>query len=154
MRSIPPCIGRPLTMFRIIGQYEITRDGDIIRVWSAHEFNLEAAQQYALDMLQMIEQMPPRFGTLVIFDAPPVIGPDVEQSMRESARERAARGMVAAAFVTLNQEGLEVARSQWLRIYEGSGVALQFFGEEAPAREWLQAAIGRPKPNESIDSTS
>jgi hypothetical protein len=131
------------SMFRIIGQYDISREGeDIIRVWSAHEFNLEAARQYALDMMSMIEQMPSRFGALVSFDSPPVVGPEVEESMRRSARERAARGMVAAAFVTLNPDALDVARGQWQRIYDGSGIALEFFRDEAPALAWLRQQIG------------
>jgi len=128
-------------MFRIIGQYEITRDGDVIRVWSTSEFNLEAARQYALDMIAMIEQMPPTFGTLVEFDAPPIIGPEVEEAMSRSAHQRAERGMVAVAFVTRNLEGITVARGQWNRIYESSGIQLQFFTDVEPARKWLQEQI-------------
>ena len=132
-------------MFRIIGQYEITRDGDVIRVWSSSEFNLEAARQYALDMIEMIEQMPSTFGTLVEFDSPPIIGPDVEEAMRRSARQRAERGMVAVAFVTQNSEGIKVAIGQWNRIYDGSGITLQFFPEVEPARKWLQEQIDRAR---------
>lgn len=133
-------------MFRIIGQYEITREGDVIRVWSSPEFNLEAARQYALDMMAVIAEMPPRFGTLVSFDAPPVIGPEVEEAMRRSARERAARGMVAVAFVTLKVDAIEVARGQWDRIYDGSGIALQFFREVDAARAWLQGQVDQAGP--------
>ena len=128
-------------MFRIIGHYSIDRDEDIIRVWSSPEFNLEAARQYALDMIEMIREMPPRFGVLVSFDAPPVIGPEVEEAMRASARERGRRGMVAAAFVTSHLEGSEVARAQWNRIYEGSGVAWELFTNAGAARDWLQDHI-------------
>ena len=128
-------------MFYMIGHYEIARDGDVIRVWSSSEFNLEAAQQYMRDMLQMIEQMPAKFGTLVIFDAPPIIGPEVEEAMRRSARQRAERGMVAVAFVTRSVEGLEIASAQWDRIYEGSGVVFQLFRDVEPARAWLQERI-------------
>jgi hypothetical protein len=131
-------------MFSIIGQYRIHRDGDILRVWSSPEFNLEAARQYAIDMMAAIREMPPRFATLVYFDAPPVIGPEVEESMRQSARERARRGMVAVAFVTASAEGLAIAREQWSRIYEGSGIALEFFRDAAPARDWLQERIDQP----------
>ena len=128
-------------MFRMIGHYEITRDGDVIRVWSSSEFNLEAAQQYARDMMEMIASMPSRFATLVRFDSPPIIGPDVEAAMRRSAFQRAERGMVAVAFATTNLDGIEIARAQWERIYEGSGVAFRFFREEVQARQWLQARI-------------
>jgi hypothetical protein len=128
-------------MFRIIGQYSIDRDEDIIRVWSSPEFNLEAARQYALDMIAIIREMPPRFAVMVCFDAPPVVAPEVEESMRLSARERAACGMVAAAFVTASADAIEVARAQWTRIYEGSGVACRFFDEPGTARDWLQAKV-------------
>jgi len=128
-------------LFQITGHYEISRDGDVIRIQSSPEFNLEAARQYALDMLAQIKQMPPSFGTLVGFEAPPVIGSEVEESMRRSARERAAMGMVAVAFVTRNVDDISIARAQWERVYEGSGVAWQFFREDAPARSWLQEQI-------------
>ncbi len=132
-------------MFRKIGHYEITRDGDVISVWSSHEFNLEAAQQYALDMIEMIEQMPPKFGTLVAFDSPPVVAPDVEEAMRRSAQQRGDRGMVAVAFVTRDLEGIKIASSQWDRIYKGSGITFQIFREVEPARAWLQEQIDRER---------
>ena len=132
-------------MFRAIGHYEITRDGDVIRVWSSPEFNLETARQYALDMTEQIKQMPPRFGVLVCSEALPVIRPDVEASMRQSARERAAMGMAAVAFVSASPDGLAVVRVQWLRIYEGSGVAWEAFAEEAPAQAWLRLQLDRGK---------
>lgn len=132
-------------MFRMIGHYEITRDGDVIHVRSTPEFNLEAAQQYARDMLELIAQMPPKFGTLVAFDRPPIIGPEVEEAMRRSAWQRAERGLVAVAFVTASLEGIEIARTQWERIYEGSGIAFQLFREEPPARAWLQQQVDRAR---------
>lgn len=128
-------------MFRMIGQYEITRDGDVIRVWSSHEFNIEAAQQYALAMIEMIDQMPPKFGTLVEFDSPPILAPEVEEAMHGSAIQRAERGMVAVAFVTRKNEGIKIASTQWNRIYDGTGVIFQFFQEVDPARAWLQQQI-------------
>jgi hypothetical protein len=127
--------------FRIIGQYSIDRDGDIIRVWSSHEFNVEAARQYALDMAATIRGMPPRFGVLVNFDVPPVLAPEVEESMRESGRERAAMGMVAVAFVTSGLDAIDMAREQWLRVYRDTPVAFRFFQDAGQARDWLQAQV-------------
>jgi hypothetical protein len=112
-------------------------------VWTSLAFNLEAARLYAIDMLEQIRQMPPRFGTLVESDVPPVIGPEAEEAMRRSAWERAAMGMVAVAFVTREVDGLAEAQSQWQRVYSGAGIAWQFFREEAPARAWLQQQIER-----------
>jgi len=129
----------------MIGHYEIKRDGDVIRVWSSSEFNLEAAQQYALAMIKMIDQMPPKFGTLVEFDSPPILAPEVEEAMHRSALQRAERGMVAVAFVTQSLEGIKIANVQWNRIYENSGVWLEFFDDPAAARLWLQERIDREK---------
>ena len=132
-------------MFRMIGHYEITRDDDVIRVRSAPEFNLEAAVQYARDMIEVIAQMPPKFGTLVEFDAPPIIGPEVEASMHRSAIQRAERGMVAVAFVTGSLEGISVANAQWDRIYADTGVEFRTFREVPVARTWLQERIDRAR---------
>ena len=133
-------------MFRMIGHYQIEREGDLIRVWSSHEFNLEAAQQYARDMIEQIDQMPAKFGTLVEFDSPPVIAPEVEEAMHRSALDRARRGMVAVAFVTRDLDAIQVATGQWNRVYEGSGVAFRFFPEVEEARSWLQEQIDRARP--------
>lgn len=133
------------SMFRMIGHYEIKRDGDVIRVWSAHEFNLEAAQQYARDMIEAIAQMPAKFATLVEFDSPPVIAPEVEDAMRRSALDRARRGMVAVAFVTRDLDAIQVAIGQWNRVYEGSGVAFRFFPDLDSARSWLQEQVDRAR---------
>lgn len=119
-------------MFRMIGQYEIARDGDVIRVRSAPEFNLEAAQQYARDMLEVIAQVPPKFAALVEFESPPIIGPEVEEAMHRSAKVRAERGMQAVAFVTQGVEAIAVANAQWGRIHAGTS-----------ARAWLQELLGR-----------
>ncbi len=94
-------------------------------------------------MIEMIKQMPPKFGTLVAFDSPPIIGPEVEASMRRSARQRADRGMVAVAFVTLSLEWIEVASAQWDRIYERSGITFPFFRDVESVRTWLQEQIDR-----------
>ena len=122
-----------------------TRDGDVIRVWSSSEFNLEAAQQYALAMIRMIDQMPPKFGTLVSFDSPPILAPDVELAMHLSARQRAERGMVAVAFVTQSLEGIKIANAQWTRVYENTGITLEFFQDAETARMWLQEKIDRAR---------
>ena len=132
-------------MFRMIGYYEMERDGDIIRVRSAPEFNLEAAQQYAREMLECIAQMPPRFATLVEFESPPIIGPEVEDAMHRSAFQRAERGLVAVAFAVTDLDGIGVANAQWQRIYADTGVAFRTFGEVAPARAWLQDHVDRKR---------
>jgi hypothetical protein len=132
-------------MFRMIGKFDIRRDGDFVRVWSAPEFNIEAAQQYTADMLRMIQEMPSTFGTLVTFESPPIVGPDVEEAMHVSARHRGERGMVAAAFITANLDALMIARGQWDRIYAGTGIVYRFFTEEAPARAWLQEQIDQAR---------
>jgi hypothetical protein len=136
----------------MIGKFDISRDGDFVRVWSAPEFNIEAARQYTLDMQRMIEEMPTTFGTLVSFESPPIVGPDVEESMHMSASHRAERGMVAAAFVTANLEALTIARGQWDRIYAGTGIAFRFFSEEAPARQWLQEQIDQARAKRAGDA--
>jgi hypothetical protein len=130
-------------MFRKIGHFESSVDGDLVLVWSSPEFNLEAAQEYAAAMETIIDRMPPTFGVLTRFEAPPIVGPDVEASLRKSAKHRAQRGMVAVAFVipTADQGGLSIAHAQWDRIYEPIGVALAIFSDAEGARPWLREQI-------------
>jgi len=130
-------------MFRKIGQFEISVDGDFICVWSSPEFNLEAAQEYAAAMETIIDRMPPMFGVLTRYEAPPIVGPDVEASLWGTAQHGAQRGMVAVAFVVPSgdQGGLSIARAQWNRIYTLIGVALAMFSDVESARLWLHQQI-------------
>ncbi|HZP66995.1 MAG TPA: hypothetical protein VFB32_11865 [Rudaea sp.] len=129
-------------MFRKIGQYEIRAEGDVIYVWSSPVFNLESAQEYAADMTKVIDGMPPRFGVIAQFETPPILGPEVEAAMRESARQRAARGMIAVALVTMDRHGLSIASGQWNRIYDPSGIPHAFFADLESARTWMRGLIG------------
>ena len=129
--------------FRKIGQFEISVDGDFICVWSSSEFNLEAAQDYADAMETIVDQMPPTFGVLTRYESPPIVGPDVEASLWETAQQCARRGMVAVAFVvpTVDRGGLSIARAQWNRIYTLVGVALAIFSDVESAHLWLRRQI-------------
>jgi hypothetical protein len=129
--------------FRKIGQFEIVVDGDVVNLWSSPEFNLEAAQEYAAAMETIIDRMPSVFGVMTRFETPPIVGPDVEASLKETAKHRAQRGMVAVAFIIPNVEhgGLSIADAQWHRIYEPIGVTLAIFSDVETARPWLREQI-------------
>jgi hypothetical protein len=136
-------------MFRKIGQFEISADGDVILVWSSPEFNLESAHEYAAAMAVTIEGMPPKFGVLAQFDTPPILAPEVEDAMRESAKLRKQRGMVAVAFVTTDDFGMSISSGQWNRIYDPIGVSHAFFSDIETARLWLREQIdGAASPSE------
>jgi hypothetical protein len=132
-------------MFRLIGHYELHREGDLIVIRSEPEFNVEAARQYAHDMTLLIAEMPPIFGSLICFESPPIVGPEVEEAMYRFARHPSTQGLVAAAFVIASEDALTIARGQWHRVYDGSGIVLRFFSEETSAREWLAEVIERAR---------
>jgi hypothetical protein len=129
--------------FRKIGQFEISVDGDVVNLWSSPEFNLEAAQEYAAAMETIIDSMPSVFGVMTRFETPPIVGPDVEASLKVTAKHRAQRGMVAVAFVIPNADhgGLSIADAQWHRIYQPIGVTLAIFPDVETARPWLREQI-------------
>jgi hypothetical protein len=136
------CFDVPTT-FRKIGQFEIVVEGDVVNLWSSPEFNLEAAQEYAAAMEKIIDGMPSVFGVMTRFESPPIVGPDVEASLKETAKHRAQRGMVAVAFIIPNVDhgALSIADVQWHRIYEPIGVSLAIFPDVETARPWLRAQI-------------
>ena len=129
--------------FRKIGAFEIVVDGDVVNLWSSPEFNLEAALEYAAAMEKIIDGMPSVFGVMTRFESPPIIGPDVEASLKETARHRAQRGMVAVAFVISHADhgGLSIATAQWHRIYDSIGVPLGIFPDVDTARPWLREQL-------------
>jgi hypothetical protein len=136
--------------FRKIGQFEISVDDDIVNLWASPEFNLEAAQEYAAAMETIIDRMTSVFGVMTRFELPPIIGPDVEASLKVTAKDRAQRGMVAVAFVIPDLEhlGLSIAVAQWHRIYDPIDVPFAVFSDVETAGPWLRAQIesSRKKP--------
>ena len=129
--------------FRKIGQFEIIVDGDVVNLWASPEFNLEAALEYAAAMEKVIDGLPSVFGVMTRFESPPIIGPDVEASLKETAKQRAQRGMVAVAFIIPNTDhgGLSIAIAQWHRIYDPIRVPLAIFSDVETARPWLREQI-------------
>ena len=129
--------------FRKIGVFEIVVDGDVVNLWSSPEFNLEAALEYAAAMEKVIDGMTSVFGVMTRFESPPIIGPDVEASLKETAKHRAQRGMVAVAFIIPNADhgGLSIAMAQWHRIYDPIDVPFAIFSEVETARPWLREQI-------------
>lgn len=140
--------------FRKIGQFEIVVDGDVVNLWSSPEFNLEAALEYAAAMETIIDQMPSVFGVMTRFETPPIVGPDVEASLKETAKHRAQRGMVAVAFVIPNVDhgGLSIADVQWHRIYEPIGVTFAIFSDVDTAHPWLRERIDLARKKRSPQS--
>ena len=115
----------------------------MVNLWSSPEFNLEAALEYAAAMEAIIDRMPSVFGVMTPFETPPIVGPDVEASLKETAKHRAQCGMMAVAFVIPNVDhgGLSIAAAQWHRIYEPIGVPLAIFADIETARPWLREQI-------------
>lgn len=137
------------SMFRKIGHFEISVDGDVVNVRCSPEFNLEVAQDYAATMESITDRLPPVFGVLMHFDSPPIVGPDVEAFLRESAQHRAQLGMASVAFVipAIHRAGLYIACAQWDRIYRSIRVALEIFSSFESARVWLQQQIQSAREN-------
>lgn len=131
------------SIFRKIGQFEISVDDDVVNLWASPEFNLEAAQEYAAAMETIIDRMTSVFGVMTRFELPPIIGQDVEASLKETAKHRAQRGMGAVAFVipNLDHVGLSIAVAQWHRIYDPLGVTFAIFSDVETARPWLREQI-------------
>jgi|SRR6185312_17126050 len=128
---------------RKIGQFQISIDGDVVNLWVSPEFNLEVALEYAAAMEQTIDQMPSVFGVMTRFERPPIIGPDVEESLKQTAKHRAQRGMVAVSFVIpdLDHTGISIAVAQWHRIYDPIDVPFAVFSNVEAAQPWLRKQI-------------
>ncbi|HZP67741.1 MAG TPA: hypothetical protein VFB32_15670 [Rudaea sp.] len=129
--------------FRNIGEFEISVDGDVVNLWVSPEFNLQVAQEYAAAMEAVIEGMTSVFGVMTRFESPPIIGPDVEASLKQTAKRRAQRGMVAVSFVIpdLHHVGMSIAVAQWHRIYDPIDVPFAVFADVESARPWLREQI-------------
>jgi|CXWL01.1.fsa_nt_gi hypothetical protein len=140
-------------MFRKIGKLEIVSEGDLILVRGSAVFNLETAQEYAAAMAVMVEQMPTAFGVLVQVEAPPILSPEVEESIREGARQRVRRGLIAVALVTESHVGLAISSHQYDRIYPPLGVHHAFFADVDNARIWLRQHLRRAAAR-SLDEPS
>jgi hypothetical protein len=132
-------------MFRKIGEFEISIEDDLMLVSSSSEFNVESAREYRRVVAPMMKRMPPVFGVLALFETPPVLDAEVEASMLFVANSGAQHGMSAVAFVVADGAGLSIARGQWARIYEPSGLAHAFFRDVESARAWLREQLERAK---------
>jgi hypothetical protein len=84
-----------------------------------------------------METMRRPFAMLTVWHVQPLLGPDAEEVLKESVRDRALLDCVAQATVLLDPSTAVVAEAQYRRIYVHEGLRCGIFRQLAPAVGWL-----------------
>ncbi|MGQ0798540.1 MAG: hypothetical protein ACT4NL_00305 [Pseudomarimonas sp.] len=124
-------------MFRRIGDYELTTEGNLLVLRCSAVWNTETTLEYTQTVGLMVASLESPWGVLAIVQGVPVFGPEGEALMQDSVRRRFQIGMRALALIIQHGDGESICRAQMQRIYVAAGVKLAYFDEEAAARQWL-----------------
>jgi hypothetical protein len=108
-----------------------------MRVDARGPWNLECTTDYVRQFEACMHDIPKPFGVLMISHEQPILGPDGEEVLRRSVRERVALGCRAQATVLLDRSTIEVARAQYARVYVPEGLKHEIFRAIEPATQWL-----------------
>lgn len=120
------------------GEFTIRSYENIIRVDAQGPWNVECTTEYVRQLKVRMRDIAKPFGVLMISHGQPILGPDGEEVLRSSVRERVALGCKAQATVLLEpSKTVEVARSQYARVYVPEGLNHAIFRAIAPAAQWL-----------------
>jgi hypothetical protein len=119
------------------GEFTIRSYGQVMRVDARGPWNLECTADYVRQFKARMRDTAKPFGVLMICHEQPILGPDGEALLRSSVRERVALGCRAQATVLLDPTTVEVARTQYARVYVPEGLNHAIFRAIAPAMQWL-----------------
>jgi hypothetical protein len=142
--------------FAAHGEFTIRSYGPVMRVDARGPWNLECTADYVLQFKTCMHDIQKPFAVLMISHEQPILGPEGEEVLRSSVRERVELGCKAQATVLLDPSSVEVARAQYARVYVPEGLNHAIFRSIAPAAEWLTeqgfAVVKRlcrdePRPN-------
>jgi hypothetical protein len=84
-----------------------------------------------------MEDIPTPFGVLMVSHEQPILGPEGEEILRVSVRERVAFGCAIQATVLLERSTIEIARAQYQRVYVPERLHHAIFEAIGPAARWL-----------------
>lgn len=126
-----------MTTFASHGEFTIRSYGQVMRVDARGPWNLECARDYVRQFKACMADIAKPFGVLLISHEQPLLGPDGEEVLRSSVRERVEHGCQAQATVVLETAMIAVARAQYGRVYVPEGLNHAIFGAVAPAAQWL-----------------
>lgn len=119
------------------GEFTIRSYGHVIRVDARGPWNVECTADYVRELKVCMDDIAKPFGVLMISHEQPVLGPEGEDVLRSSVRERVALGCRAQATVLLEPSTIGVARSQYARVYVPEGLNHLIFDAIEPAMQWL-----------------
>lgn len=116
-------------------RYSIRRCGRVVRVDAWGPWNVEHTLDYVQHLKTCMETMRTPFAMLSVSHVQSLLGPDSEEVLKESLRQRALMGCVAQATALLDFSTL--AEAQYRRIYLHEGLRCGIFHEIAPAVSWV-----------------
>ncbi len=117
------------------GKYSIRTCGRVVRVDAWGPWNVEQTLDYIQHLKTCMGTMRKPFAMLSVSHVQPVLGPESEEVLKESVRQRALLDCVAQATVLLDFS--TVAEAQYRRIYNLEGLRCGIFHEIAPGVSWL-----------------
>jgi len=124
-------------IFAAHGEFTIRSCGRVVRVDTRGPWNRECTLDYARELRICIERIPTPFGVLMVSHEQPILGPEGEEILRLSVRERVAFGCAVQATVLLERSTAGIARVQYQRVYVPERLQHAIFQAIAPAKRWL-----------------
>lgn len=118
-------------------KYSIRKCGRVVRVDAWGPWNVEQTLDYVQHLKACMESMRKPFAMLSVSHVQPLLGPESEQVLKESVRQRAQLDCVAQATVLLDVSTAIAAEAQYRRVYVHEGLRCGIFHEIAPAVSWL-----------------
>ena len=123
--------------FAAHGEFTIRSCGRVVRVDARGPWNSECTIDYVRELRACMEDIPTPFGVLMVSHEQPILGPEGEEILRLSVRERVSFGCAAQATVLLERSTAAIALAQYQRVYVPERLQHAIFPAIAPATRWL-----------------
>lgn len=128
--------------FSMHGSLSVSVEDRMLVLSGSGPWNSESLQLTDAGIMQQVQALyGSPWGVLGLFSGEAVYVPEAIQKLQKQVSHELTLGRVATAVVLNNVQAPRLSQYQFELIYGSQGHAVEFFDQEAPARQWLLSQI-------------
>jgi hypothetical protein len=131
-------INRGVLVKNIHGDFNLVLSGNIMFTEATGPWNAECVEKFNQAYFKLV--MPfigRRWGDLVVLHGESLLIPSAEQRLTDVIIKCRKQGLTDVALIMKEATVKSIAESQFKRVYQNSGVQMQFFNKQSDAIDWL-----------------
>lgn len=125
-------------MKNIHGDFKLVLSGNVMITVATGPWNQECIEKFRKEYFQLVQPLKgQQRADLVILQGESLLIPSAEQRLTKTINKSAEHGLSHVALVVSNAAIRPIAQAQFNKVYQSSGLNIQFFDQQVKALNWL-----------------